>query len=76
MQFQSMHIPISIRTSNAMADIKGLVDSGATNCFMSPTFIRRMGLGTRPLQKPKKIWNIDNTMNKDGLITHYIDLKV
>src|SRR6266702_1613848 len=35
-----------------------------------------MGLGTRPLQKPKKIWNIDNTANKDGLITHYIDLKV
>ncbi len=76
MQFRSIRIPISIRTSNAMADIKGLVDSGATDCFMSPTFIRRMGLGTRPLQKPKKIWNIDNTANKDGLITHYIDLKV
>ncbi|SRR6266702_3834423 len=35
-----------------------------------------MQLGTRPLHKPKKIWNIDNTANKDGLITHYIDLKV
>ncbi len=39
MRFQSMHIPVSIRTSNAMANIKGLVDSGATNCFISPTFI-------------------------------------
>jgi len=59
-----------------MADIKGLVDSGATDCFMSPTFIKRMGLGTRPLQKPRKIWNIDNMENKDGLITHYLELNV
>jgi len=47
-----MHIPVSIRTSNEMADIKALVDSGATDCFMSETFIRRMKLGKRPLQKP------------------------
>jgi len=38
--------------------------------------VRRMGLGKRPLDKPRKIWNIDNTENKDGLITHYVDLKV
>jgi len=62
--------------SSKMADIEGLVDSGATVCFMSPTFIRQMNLGTRPLQKPKKIWNIDNTENKDGLITHYLELNV
>jgi len=71
-----MCIPVSIRTSNAMADIKGLVDSGAIDCFISPAFIKQMRLGTRPLQKPKKIWNIDNTANKDGLITHYVNLKV
>ncbi|SRR6266702_4143149 len=76
MQFRSMQIPISIRTSLAMADIKGLVDSGATNCFMSPTLVKRMGLGKQPLEKPCKIWNIDNMENKDGSITHYINLKV
>jgi len=59
-----------------MANIKGLVDSGATDCFMSPAIVRRMGLGKRPLDKPRKIWNIDNTENKDGLITHYVDLNV
>src|SRR6266702_2346786 len=59
-----------------MADIKGLVDSEATNCFMSPAFVKRMKLGTQQLQKPRKIWNIDNTENKDGLITHYLDLNV
>ena len=69
-----MRIPLSVRTSCTMANLKGLVDSGATDCFMSPAFIKWMKLGTWPLQKPRKIWNIDNTENKDGLITHYIDL--
>ncbi len=59
-----------------MANIKALVDSGATDCFMSPAFIKQMKLGMQPLQKPHKIWNIDNTENKVGLITHYIDLNI
>jgi len=59
-----------------MADIKALVDSGATDCFMSEKFIRRMKLGKRPLQKPRKIWNIDNTANQAGNITHYITLDI
>ncbi len=71
-----MHVPVSIRTSNAMADTKALVDSGATDCFMSENFIRRMKLGKRPLQRPRKIWNIDNTANQAGEITHYITLNI
>jgi len=59
-----------------MADIKALVDSGATDCFMSENFIRRMKLGKRPLQKPRKIWNINNTANQAGHITHYVDLNI
>jgi len=59
-----------------MADIKALVDSGATDCFMSEKFIRRMKLGKRPLQRPRKIWNIDNTANQAGKITHYITLDI
>ncbi len=71
-----MHVPVSIRTSNAMADTKALVDSGATDCFMSENFIQRMKLGKRPLQKPRKIWNIDNTANQAGEITHYTVLDI
>src|SRR6266581_823712 len=75
-RFQSMHIPISIRTSNAMADTKALIDSGATDCFISEAFIQRMKLGKRPLQRMRKIWNIDNMANQAGDITHYITLDI
>ncbi len=59
-----------------MADTKALVDSRATDCFMSRDFVQQMKLGRRPLQKSRKIWNIDNTANHDGPITHYVDLDV
>jgi predicted aspartyl protease len=59
-----------------MADKKALVDSGATDNFMHPNFAKRMGLGMKTLPKPKKIFNIDNTTNKSGMITHYLDLNV
>jgi len=59
-----------------MADIKALVDSGATDCFMSENLIRRLKLGKRPLQRSRRIWNIDNTANQAGDITHYTNLEI
>ena len=35
-----------------------------------------MGLRLRMLSQPQKIWNIDGTLNKGGLLTQYIDLDV
>jgi hypothetical protein len=59
-----------------MADKKALVDLGATDNFMHPAFAKRMGLGLQKLPNLKKIFNIDNTTNKSGMITHYLDLNV
>jgi hypothetical protein len=59
-----------------MADRKALVDSGATDNFMHPAFAKKMGLGLRELPNPRKIFNIDNTTNKSGMITHYLDLDI
>ena len=53
-----------------------LVDSGATDNFMNPAFMKRMGIGLRTLDKPKNIFNIDNTANQAGQITHYTTLSV
>ncbi len=35
-----------------------------------------MKLGKRPLQRSRKIWNIDNTANQARAITHYITLNI
>ena len=35
-----------------------------------------MKLGTRKLPQARKIWNIDGSLNKGGLLTDYIDLEV
>jgi hypothetical protein len=59
-----------------MADRKALVDSGAMDNFMHPTFTKKMGLGLQELPQLKKIFNIDNTTNKSGMITHFLDLDV
>jgi hypothetical protein len=66
--YRSMRIPVLICTSYFMADKQALVDSGATNNFIHPNFAKQMALGTRKLPNPKKIFNIDNTTNKSGMI--------
>ena len=71
-----MKVPISMRTSYNKADLRCLVDSGATDNFIHPWFVRRMKLGTRELAQPKKLYNIDDTTNKAGNVTHYVDLVV
>ena len=35
-----------------------------------------MQLGTRELDRPKKLYNIEDTTNKAGNVTHYVDLMV
>jgi hypothetical protein len=75
-RYRSMCVPVSICTSYFMADKKALVDSGATDNFMHPAFAKQMGLGLQILPHPKKIFNIDNTTNKSGMITHFLDLNI
>ena len=75
-RYRSMKVPISFQTLHAMADNTILVDSGATDNFIHPKLLRRLGLGSQPLERPRKIWNIDGTTNKAGALTHCVDLEV
>ena len=71
-----MKVPVSFWTLHAMANKTILVDSGATDNFIHPKLLWRLGLGSQPLERPQKIWNIDGTTNKAGVLTHCIDLEV
>ena len=71
-----MRIPVQLHTRYNTAEIKALVDSGATDNFVSESFLQRMGIKTRLLDTPKRIYNIDDTTNKAGHITQYVILRV
>jgi hypothetical protein len=71
-----MKVPISVRTSYSKADLQCLMDSGATDNFIHPRFLRQMGLGTRKLTTPKHLYNVDDTTNRAGQVTDYVDLDV
>ena len=75
-RYRSMRIPVSFRTTYARADKQILVDSGATDNFIHPCLIRRLRLGTQHLSQERKIWNIDGTANKAGMISEFVDLHV
>src|SRR5579859_6352746 len=71
-----MKVPISFQTLHRMTDKNTLVDCGATDNFIHPRLIKRLGLGTRKLRTPRNIWNIDGTLNQLGVLTHFTDLEV
>jgi len=76
MKYRSMKVPVSFRTRYAMADKRILVDSGATDNFIHPKFVKCLQVGMQELECPMKIWNIDGTTNRAGRLTHFVDLLV
>jgi len=53
-----------------------LVDSGATENFIDQETIKKLKLGTKKLETPVGLRNIDGTFNKPRQITHYLDLLI
>jgi hypothetical protein len=53
-----------------------LVDSGATKNFMDHSMIRCLGIGTRKLPVPRRIFNVDRTENSAGRLTKYCTLRI
>jgi hypothetical protein len=59
-----------------MAERQVLIDSGATDNFISEAILKRMKIGKLNLPSPRTIFNIDGTHNKSGTIKHFVDLQV
>src|SRR6266404_3013978 len=76
MKYRSMKVPVLFRTRYAMADKRILVDSGATDNFIHPKFVKHLQVGMQELEHPMKIWNINGTTNKAGRLMHFVDLLV
>jgi hypothetical protein len=75
-KYKSLRIPTLLQSLHAKAERQVLVDSGATDNFISASTLKHMKIGSLPLEKPRTIWNIDGTHNKAGTIKHFVDLQV
>jgi hypothetical protein len=67
---------LSFHTARQTAYIKTLIDSGATENFISPEVITRLGIKTRSLPVPVDLKTVDGSTHKEGKITEYCWLKV
>src|SRR6266702_2668252 len=71
-----MRIPVLFESAHATAEREVLIDSGATDNFISKNLLHRLKIGYLPVETPIKIWNVDGTHNQDGAISHFTDLQV
>ncbi len=71
-----MRISVLFESAHATAEREVLIDSGATDNFISKNLLHRLKIGYLPVENPIKIWNVDGTHNQDGAISHFTDLEV
>jgi hypothetical protein len=69
-----LELPTKIRSYKGTTIEPALVDSEAMENFVDHNLVEQLRLGTRLLECPIKLRNIDGTFNTTSKITHYIDL--
>ena len=71
-----MQLRLFIHLSWKRAETTALLDSGATENFISMKYAKELQLPIKWLQKPRPVYNIDGTRNKNGDIEHYTNLEM
>jgi hypothetical protein len=73
-QNHSIRAPINLRSASLVSEIDALIDSGATDNFISPAVVTLFKIPTQPLEQPQNLRNVDGTPNKIGELTQVIYL--
>jgi hypothetical protein len=71
-----MTVCVYVNSVAKRTDTLALVNSGATENFMSQEYARYTRLPMKQLTTPRKVFNVDGTPNRNGDITHYTDLEL
>lgn len=66
---EHFHIPIMLQGRNRFQEVTGMLDSGASTLFLNKLFVNKHKVTTQKLAKPIKVFNINGTLNKAGMIT-------
>ena len=75
-QRKSMTIRFFIHSRLKRAESLALIDSGATENFISLEYAKYLHLLIKRLAQPRKLFNVDKTPNKAGDLQYYTDLQV
>ena len=71
-----MTVRLFIHSAHKRADTTALVDSGATENFLNLEYARWLKLPVKRLAEPRKLYNVDGSLNKGGDLCFYTDLSV
>ena len=65
----SVHALVTFHSRTLHSQVSALIDSGATESFISPDLVQHFDIPTHTLRKPRIIRNVDGTKNSIGDIT-------
>ena len=72
----ALTIPITINTKDKSIETTALIDCGAEGTFIHKELVKQHQLPTYALNRPIIARNVDNTINKEGVITRYTKLNL
>ena len=56
--------------------VEALLDSGATGIVISSEFARKQGFKLKKLERPMQVRNVDEMLNKEGLIENMVEVNL
>jgi hypothetical protein len=68
--------PVQLQSKSLCSNIDALLDSGATDNFISPLIVNCFEIETFQLSRPKIVCNVDGSKNSIGPMTNTVNLKV
>ena len=69
-----MTLCIFLHSKSKRAETVALLDSGATENFMSLDYAKYLHLPIKVLKEPRKLFNVDRTPNRAGDLKYFTDL--
>jgi predicted aspartyl protease len=58
-----IHVSLLLHAGTKRAIKKALLDTGATENFIHPRVMKQLGIKTKKLARPRKVKNVDGTLN-------------
>ena len=71
-----MQLRLFIHQASKRAETIALLNSGATENFINAEYAKQIRLPVKRLARPRPVFSVDGSKNKNGQITHYVDLQV